>query len=208
MAYVGTSILLVVTHYLGGLLVIAELVGLVVVLVRQRASRRLTGTVIVTLIAIGVVSLIGAWLNMPALTQSVGVRFVPLFELLRDLLNSFSLGLSVDLADWYVVLMDLLFLLLLVLGFIQLMRQQRRAAWLLVGYLLLPILFLYLLSYVRPAYMTSRHLILVTPAFYLLVSAGLAPTMQLAGNPAGKRCLASPATLHASHPSCCWLPAA
>jgi len=172
-AYIGTSILLVVTHYLGGLLVAAELVGLLVALVRQRTSRRLTGAVIVTLIAIILVSLVGAWLNMPALTQSVGARFVPLFDLLRDLLNSFSLGLSVDVADWYVVLIDLLFLLLLVLGLVQLMRRQRRAAWLLAGYLLLPILFLYLLSYVRPAYMTSRHLILVTPAFYLLVSAGL-----------------------------------
>ena len=186
-AYVGTSILLVETHYLGGLLVIAELVGLVVVLVRQRASRRLTGAVIITLIAIGLVSLVGAWLTMPALTQSVGVRFVPLFELLRDLLNSFSLGLSVDLADWYVVLIDLLFLLLLVLGFVQLIRRERRAAWLLAGYLLLPILFLYLLSYVRPAYMTSRHLILVTPAFYLLVGAGLAPTVPRSRQPGGQR---------------------
>jgi len=50
---------------------------------------------------------------MPDLTQSVGARFLPLFELLRDLLNSFSLGLSVDVADWYVLLIDLLFLLLL-----------------------------------------------------------------------------------------------
>jgi 4-amino-4-deoxy-L-arabinose transferase-like glycosyltransferase len=176
-AYVGTSILLVATHYLGGLLVIAELAGLAVILVRRRSSRRLTGAVIITLIAIGLASLIGAWLNMPALTQSVGVRFVPLFELLRDLLNSFSLGLSVDVADWYVALIDLLFLLLLVSGLVQVIRRQRRAGWLLAGYLFLPILFLYLLSYVRPAYMTSRHLILVTPAFYLLVGTGLVPAI-------------------------------
>jgi hypothetical protein len=32
---------------------------------------------------------------------------------------------------------------------------------------------LYLLSFVQPAYLTSRHLILATPAFYLLVAVGL-----------------------------------
>jgi hypothetical protein len=45
---------------------------------------------------------------------------------------------------------------------------------LLLGYLAIPIGVIYLLSYVQPAYMNSRHLMLITPAFYLLVGSGLA----------------------------------
>ncbi len=173
-AYVGASVLLVLTHYLGALLIIAESVGLVVILVRKRASRRLAVAAIVILLAVSLGSLINASRTMPADTDQLGFRFIPLFELLRDLLNSFSLGLSVDVADWYVVLIDLLFLLFALLGLAWLVRRERRTAWLLAGYLVLPIVSIYLLSFVRPAYMNSRHLILVTPAFYLLAGTGLA----------------------------------
>lgn len=49
-----------------------------------------------------------------------GVQFVPLPLLLRDLLNSFSLGVSVDVGDWYVWLADLLFLALSIVGLVRL----------------------------------------------------------------------------------------
>jgi 4-amino-4-deoxy-L-arabinose transferase-like glycosyltransferase len=173
-AYVGVSALLVLTHYLGALLIIAEAVGLAVMLVREKASRRVAIAAIVLLLAVSLGSLFNASRSMPADTDQLGFRFIPLLELLRDLLNSFSLGLSVDVADWYVVLIDLLFLLFALLGLAWLARHERRTAWLLAGYLILPIVSIYLLSFVRPAYMNSRHLILVTPAFYLLAGAGLA----------------------------------
>jgi hypothetical protein len=107
-----------------------------------------------------------------------GPRFVPLLYLLRDVLNSFSLGLSVDIGDWYVLAVDLVFLALLILGIVRLLRPGvggtlRTAGWLLAGFLIVPLLLLYLLSFVQPAYLTSRHLIQVTPAFYLLVAVGL-----------------------------------
>lgn len=173
-AYVGVSAFLVLTHYLGSLLIIAESVGLVVILVRDKASRRLGIAAIGVLLAISLGALISASRTMPTGTDRVGFRFLPLFELLRDLLNSFSLGLSVDVADWYVVLIDLLFLLFGLLGLVWLVRHSRRNAWLLAGYLVIPVVAIYLLSFVRPAYMNSRHLILITPAFYLLTGAGLA----------------------------------
>ncbi len=176
-AYVGASALLVLTHYLGALLIIAESVGLAVILVRNKASRRLAIAAIGVLLAISLAALVNVSRTMPAGTDRVGFRFLPLFELLRDLLNSFSLGLSVDIADWYVVLIDLLFLLSVLLGLAWLVRHERRTAWLLAGYLILPVAAIYLLSFVRPAYMNSRHLILVTPAFYLLVGAGLAASI-------------------------------
>jgi hypothetical protein len=39
--------------------------------------------------------------------------------------------------------------------------------------LLLPVFAIYFLSYVRPAYMNIRHLILASPAFYLILAVGL-----------------------------------
>ncbi|MBN1139796.1 MAG: hypothetical protein JXM73_24710, partial [Anaerolineae bacterium] len=173
-AYISVSALLVLTHYLGALLITAEAVGLAVILLRNRASRRPAIAAIGVLLAVSLVALINASRTMPADTDQLGFRFLPLFELLRDVLNSFSLGLSVDVADWYVTLIDLLFLLFALVGLAWLVRRERRAAWLLAGYLVLPIIAVYLLSFVRPAYMNSRHLILATPAFYLLAGAGLA----------------------------------
>ena len=172
-AYVVAAALLVLTHYLGVLLVVTELAGLVPILLRKRALLRPAIIAVTTLLLVTLASLVNAFLNMPAATDRVGFRFIPLPALLRDLLNSFSLGLSVDVANWYVVLIDLLFLLFLVLGFAWLLRRRSGTAWLLAAYLLLPVMLVYLLSFVRPAYMNSRHLILITPAFYLLVGAGL-----------------------------------
>ena len=186
-AYVGASALLVLTHYLGALLIIAEAAVLAIMLVRNRASRRLAMIAIGVLLVVSLGALLNASRTMPADTDQLGFRFVPLFELLRDVLNSFSLGLSVDVADWYVILIDLLFLLFALLGLGWLVRHERRAAWLLAGYLILPIVSIYLLSFVRPAYMNSRHLILATPAFYLLAGTGLAAGSPIARANGGQR---------------------
>ena len=203
-AYVGISALLVLTHYLGALLIIAESVGLAVVLVRKKTSRRLAIAAVVILLAVSLGSLINAFRSMPAGTTPFGSRFIPLWELLRDLLNSFSLGLSVDVADWYVVAIDLLFLLFALLGLAWLVRHERRAAWLLAGYLAVPIASIYLLSFVRPAYMNSRHLILVTPAFYLLTGAGLAAAIWTA-RPTGERQVSRIAHRLSGHPAARWM---
>src|SRR5690606_11887113 len=112
-----------------------------------------------------------------------GFHFVPLMNLLRDLLNSFSLGLSVNVGRWYVLAIDGLFLIAMIAGFLWLVgrgapAKRRRTGWLLAGYLGVPVTLTYLLSYVRPVYMNSRHLILVAPAFYLMVAAGLSGISQ------------------------------
>lgn len=44
----------------------------------------------------------------------------------------------------------------------------------LLTYLFIPTLALYLASYIRPLYLNSRHLITISPAFYLGVAAGIA----------------------------------
>ncbi len=177
-AYVVAAISLVLTHYLSALLVVFELAALSWFLLRQSASRRAI-VLTVVLVAVGLAPLlVYGWGVQPLQDTVPGFTYVPLWMLLRDLLNSFSLGLSVDLGNWYVLLVDLLFLLMAGIGFAALVRPAapRRwhgAGWLLIGYLLVPVVLIYLSSFVRPAYMTSRHLIFVSPAFSLLVAAGL-----------------------------------
>jgi len=187
-AYIVTSIALVFTHYLGALLVGYELLVLAIVFTRRRAAML---TIAILLAAISL-PLVYVWLNRPEATAKVGFHFIPLLSLLRDLLNSFSLGLSVDVQHWYVLAIDLAFLALLAVGVVWLVggrsphaASRRRSGWLVVGYLLVPVALTYLLSYVRPVYMNSRHLILVTPAFYLLTGAGIAAISYW--SPAGSR---------------------
>jgi hypothetical protein len=177
-AFILASACLMLTHYLGLLLVAFELLALGLLLVRKRGRRPAVIVTTGVILGLSLALLAYALVTLPRATNRSGFRFIPLPDLLRDLLNSFSLGLSVDISLWYVLLIDLAFLLLLIVGFVRLVRpgapaNWRSAGWLLAGYLLVPTALIYLLSYVQPAYMNSRHLILVTPAFYLLVAAGL-----------------------------------
>jgi len=99
--------------------------------------------------------------------------FVPLRTILWDLANGLSLGLSVRAEQvWW---LDVLFLLIALLGLVALTRAGRRgwAVWL-VGYLAVPILTLYAASYVKPMYMGVRHLLIISPAYYLALGLGLA----------------------------------
>jgi hypothetical protein len=104
-----------------------------------------------------------------------GYRFVPLWEIARDLLNAFSLGIAVRLE--YVFWLDFLFLLVFVLGLVALLRDRTKPRmWTfsyLLGYLLIPTLALYLLSYRKPMYAGARHLLIVSPPYYLILGVGL-----------------------------------
>ncbi len=178
-AYIVASASVMVTHYSGALLIVFELLGLGIVFLRQpRARRSLRPTITVLSVLLMLAALYVWYYTHLTALASIRAEFVPLGVIARDLLNSFSLGLSVDIADWYVRVADLAFLAALILGLVLLLLQgtagrQRTAGWLLTGYLLVPLLLLFLLSYAKPAYMNSRHLILISPAFYLLVAAGL-----------------------------------
>lgn len=206
-AYVVASVALILTHYLGAMLVGYELLVLALAFARwpgirpllqeRRSGRRAAIATIAVLLVAMAVPLAYIWLNRPQATAKVGWRFIPLLNLLRDLLNSFSLGLSVDVGRWYVLALDFLFLAVAIVGLAWLalsrypvpkagLAARRRSAWLLVGYLLIPVALTYLLSYVRPVYMNSRHLILVLPAFCLLVGTGLsAISLQVRRRPVG-----------------------
>ena len=104
-----------------------------------------------------------------------GFRFVVAWEMARDLLNAFSLGMSVRLDE--VFLLDLLFLLIALLGLVMTARRRRLTgvgtSLYLSGYLLIPTLVLYVLSHVKPMYEGVRHLLIISPAYYVLLAAGL-----------------------------------
>ncbi len=120
-----------------------------------------------------VVGLIALWL---VLRQGGGGNFisVQLGVLLPDLLNAFSLGLSVDLdkVRW----LDFIFGAVALLGGVWMMRTRGAKPdlrWVIVASLLLPIVVLFAANLVRPVYMNARHMSLIVGFFILLVGAGL-----------------------------------
>lgn len=101
-----------------------------------------------------------------------GPGYVPFDVILRDLLNSFSVGITVDLAQ--VVWIDVVLFVLFVVG----LAAFRRAAIFLFAFLAIPLLGLGAASFIRPLYQNSRYFISLSPAFYLGVAAGIVALAQ------------------------------
>lgn len=99
-------------------------------------------------------------------------HFVPLGIILRDLLNGFTGGISIQLSEiWW---LDLLMLAVLLLGLLWLFRRGQAGIALLLGaVLLVPPVALFVLSFIKPLYQGVRHLIVISPAYYVLAAAGL-----------------------------------
>ena len=101
-----------------------------------------------------------------------GPGYVPFDVILRDLLNSFSVGITIDLAQIFWI--DLALLALCLIG----LYAFRRAAVFLLAFLAIPLLGLAAALLVRPLYQHSRYFIALSPAFYLGVAAGIAALAQ------------------------------
>lgn len=101
-----------------------------------------------------------------------GPTFVPLDIIFRDLVNSFSIGLTLDpgQAAWVDALLGAVFLIGIAAS---VSIPSGRAGIFLLAYLFIPTLELYVASYVRPLYQNSRYLIAWSPAFYLGIAAGV-----------------------------------
>lgn len=94
--------------------------------------------------------------------------------LLPDVLNAFSLGLSVDITR--VWLLDLLYGALALAGAVWCLRGRRVLAangWLPVAMFVAPVLAVILGNAFYPVYMNARHLSLIAGPFILLVAGGL-----------------------------------
>ncbi len=104
---------------------------------------------------------------------------VPLQMLLPDLLNAFSMGLSVDPANfWW---LDAIYGAVALVGAIVCLRNSERiraGGWLPVALVVVPILVLLVAMLVYPAYMNARHMSLIGGGFLLLLGAGLGQITQ------------------------------
>jgi hypothetical protein len=109
-----------------------------------------------------------------------GPYFVPLDIILRDLINSFSVGITVDLAQvrWIDAVMLGLFLIGIAVPAWISRRAAPTATTTLLAYLLVPTLGVFAASFLRPLYQNSRYLISISPAFYIGVAAGIAALAQ------------------------------
>ncbi len=183
------------TQYLSSL-VLAALLVLAVVVARARrepaASGRRTGLGTAALTVAGAILLgAGAWYGRTALgllrQPAAGREYIPLGEMFRDALNSFSLGATVD--PQTALPLDLLFLAVFAAGVVALWRRPPTALGrpgavsltarlagpvALVGIVLVPIVGMWLYSLVvGPIYMGSRYVIMSLPAFALGLGIGL-----------------------------------
>lgn len=170
--YILSSMAILATHYLGFLILLAELVVSFFFLRRARWWRVAIPVLGVLLIALPI--LYYGFSILPK-GEMAGFRFIPLLELLRDVSNSFSLGISVKAKQVLAVhwVFRGVFLIGAVAAAWRALRPPSPKALSALLYLLVPVFSIYLLSHVRPAYMNIRHLILASPAFYLILAVGL-----------------------------------
>jgi 4-amino-4-deoxy-L-arabinose transferase-like glycosyltransferase len=161
------------THYTGLFVAFFEVLALAVIVHVVGRARRFIALAVALLSTTPLLVLV-----FPRILQGPepNFNFVPLDLIAHDLLNSFSLGISVRVESvWW---LDLIFLLILLVGALAPFKDGRYSAWpaaraLLIGYLVVPVLGYYIFTYVKPAFQGVRHLLLVSPAFYLLLARGV-----------------------------------
>ena len=174
-AYVVATILMLFTHYLTFLILAVEIIIWLLTAIRSsRFVRWMMPMLVVLLVATA--TMLYLLTVVPPPNPAGGFSFIPLPILARDILNSFSLGLSVNVND--VIFLDLLFGLVAVFGLLAWTSSSRRSALspaiILTLYFVIPFAATYAAGFVRPLYMNSRHLIIIAPAFFLAAGAGLA----------------------------------
>ncbi len=98
-------------------------------------------------------------------------HFVALPVILGDVVHGFAFGW--DPHPERLMWIDGLVLLTLVGGLVSQARRRPMAAAALAGLLLVPVLGLFGLTIVKPVYMGVRHILLASPAYFLLLGAGL-----------------------------------
>lgn len=171
--FLVTEVAFALTHYYAVFLI--ALHGLILALFFVR-RRMLVGLLLTAgLLLFG--AAVGAYAAWTIFSQGGGQNFasISLGILVPDLVNAFSLGLSVDLA--VVWPLDLLFALTALAGALWSLRSRAAWAnggWILPAAILVPIAIVLLLDRIQPLYMNARHLSLLVGPFLLLTGAGLA----------------------------------
>jgi hypothetical protein len=174
MGYIGVTLFFLTSHYFSVLLL--PLHALIFFFKLYQSNRRVAIIVAAALLLIGLgLGLAAAWIILSQPYGGSNFRPISLRILVPDLLNAFSLGLSVNIVQvWW---LDLVFGAAALLGAIWGLRRWptlRAGGWLLPAAILIPIVLLLIINQVQPAYMNARHLALISGFFLLLVAGGVA----------------------------------
>lgn len=164
-----------------GLFAFEGLLGLLAAWKRRRWS------ILAVFVIISLASLPGLWPRLvwlgPERVQLKDYNYWP--GILFDILNSLNFGLSLDPTG--LLLPNLALLVIFIIGLLSLAvgqvgnlsrrttRPRRRwdSSLFLLGYISIPIISLYLVSLRQPIYRGSRYLMIISPAYYLGLAAGL-----------------------------------
>lgn len=172
LGFLCAELVFITTHYYAVLLLPVHALILFAWLARRNPWRALAAAAV--LLVLG--SVVGAYGAYTIFAQGGGQNFasISLAMLAPDLLNAFSLGLSVDISRvWWI---DWVFGALALAGASWGLRSRPAIAaggWVLPAFLLVPIGILLVLNEFRPLYMNARHLSLLAGAFILLYAGGI-----------------------------------
>ncbi|MGD2165712.1 MAG: glycosyltransferase family 39 protein, partial [Anaerolineae bacterium] len=168
--YVVTTSALLYTHY-SGFLVLAFEVAMYGF--HQSRIRRRAWPILVILAVLGLAILpLAPYIRRVLGLSLSGFISRPLSILLAELWSHFSLGIGESLIRplWKTGP----FLTLFAVGLLMVGVPRRRKGWIVcLGYLLVPILLFQLISYFKPNYMNPRHLLVISPAWELVMAQGL-----------------------------------
>jgi len=192
-AFALTTAAALATQYLYALVSVGEVLLGLLLWPRARSAKPVNrrALYIGAAITVGLAALFAAlfWPRIVTLvaTLKTGRRYVPLSTILWDVLNSFSVGLSVSLSDARVL--DLGFFSIFMVGLISAWirplrltagqdmpvdsRSRAIAMMFFLGMILTPVLILWFFSLFVPIYMNSRYLMMASPVFYLGLGLGV-----------------------------------
>jgi dolichyl-phosphate-mannose-protein mannosyltransferase len=172
LVYVLSTIAALYTNYYAVFLLPFHALFLIARVWRDSSARRLI--LLPVLPSLSAVFLLPFILRGAAGNVNSGPSFVPLGVILRDLINSFSVGITLGTgqAGWIDASMLLIFLIGLVSTDPRITSYAARLTPL--AFVLVPTIAIYFFSYIRPLYQNSRYLIAASPGFYLGLAVGVA----------------------------------
>lgn len=170
LVYVAATAALVYTHYSGLLILASELL---IYTLHQIWKRKSIGPILMAFAILGLAVVPLAPYIRRVLDLSLsGFIARPLPTLVAELWSHFSLGIGEPLIRplWKTGP----FLTAFAVGVLMPGIPRRREAWAIcLGYLLVPLMLFQLMSFFKPNYMNPRHLLVISPAWELLMAQGL-----------------------------------
>lgn len=171
LSYLVATSALLYTHYTGFLLLAFEVA--IYGVYQSRKGIRLGPVLVFLAVAALVLIPLAPYVRRVLDLSLFGFVSRPLPILLAEAWSYFSLGISESLIRplWQTAP----FLALFVVGALMIGVRRRQEAWMVsLGYLGIPLLMFHVISYFKPNYMNPRHLLIISPAWELVMAQGLA----------------------------------